>query len=375
MKLLLNNKEIAHFLLSLIDYKEFVENIDFNEQHIATFTVEFYEKKNKWLKTALAVDPFAKYTLNDDGKKKFKDKLFKNVAKDARAFLEICENELKNRKERDFHLMHDNIEYFIKKLGLKNIFNLYKKSNKENFIKSLGLIIDPNGDFMRRKDFTDYTQDALIRNTVGNEDLLVKKIDHGYPMWFIDSGYTNFLETNKKWHRLVRNHLHYGTFFEAPVDRLGNFKEFPKQWRENGEYIYVIEPGPFAASIFHADLKTWKYEVEAELRKYTDKPIKFRKKSPKHERSNLYQELLDEDYHCIISINSNAATEAIWAGVPAITLDKHVTNPVTVNKLSDINNLYKGSLASWLAYLSYNQFTKQELMDGTAYNIVRKYHV
>lgn len=371
MKLLLNNKEIAHFLLSLIDYKEILKRLTVDESSSAQLIIEFFEKKNKFNE----MFPGRRYELDREAKEKVKAKLFKSVRKDLIKHIELCKRELENRREQNFLYVHENIEYFIEKLGLETIFDLYKKSNKENFIKSLGLKIDPNGEFMRRKDFNDYKEDALIRNTVGNEELLVTKIDNGYPMWFIDSGFTNFLEPNKKWHRLVRNHLHYGNYFEAPCDRMGNFKEFPKPWRQGGEFIYIIEPGPFAASIFHADLKTWKYDVEAELRKYTDRPIKFREKAPKKERSNLHKELLNEDYYCVVSINSNAATEALWAGIPAITLDKHVTNPVTRNKLSDVNDLYKGSLASWLAYLSYNQFTKEELMNGTALEIVKKYHV
>jgi hypothetical protein len=77
----------------------------------------------------------------------------------------------------------------------------------------------------------------------------------------------------------------------------------------------------------------------------------------------------------VININSNAATEAIWAGVPAITLDRHVSNSVTKNSLSDINNLYRGNIANWLCMLSYSQFTYEELLNGTATNILKKYHV
>jgi hypothetical protein len=228
---------------------------------------------------------------------------------------------------------------------------------------------------VRRQDFTDYQQDCLIRNTTGNEQLLVQKIDNRYPMWFIDSGYTNFLETNKKWHRLVRNHIHHDRMFEAPVDRLSNFTSFPKPWRQSGEKILIIEPGPFAAGIFHVDLKTWKYDVERELKKHTDKPIVFREKAEKKIRTSLIEELNNEDYYCVVSINSNAATEAIWSGIPVITLDRHITTPVSRSKLSDINNLARPHLARWLCAVSYSQFTKDELYDGTAIKIVRKYHV
>jgi len=36
--------------------------------------------------------------------------------------------------------------------------------------------------------------------------------------------------------------------------------------------------------------------------------------------------------------------------------------------------LYYGSLGNWLAWLSYCQFTYDELMDGTALEIVKEYH-
>ena len=110
------------------------------------------------------------------------------------------------------------------------------------------------------------------------------------------------------------------------------------------------------------------------MRNYTDKKIVFREKTPKKKRDPLYQHLLDEDYYCVVNINSNAATEAIWAGIPTITLDRHITNSVTKNKLSEINNLYTGPLANWLAMLSYSQFTFDELIDGTALEIIKKYH-
>jgi len=364
MKLLLNNKEIAHFLLSCIDHTTFLKSLPEFDHETSEFLAEFVRK-----------NPIPTIKSNYTVKKKLKEKLFKAVMHDSRKYRQLLTESLAVRKENYYNLVHKNIDYFIDKIGLETIFKLYQQSDYKNFVKGTGLSIDPTGEFIRRKDFNDYRADCLIRNTVGNEDLLVTKVDSNFPFWFVDSGYTNFLEPNKKWHRLVRNHLHYGKYFDAPADRLGIFKSFPKPWRDSGDKILVIEPGPFAAQVFHVDLKSWKYDVETELKKYTDKKIVFREKAPKRERTRLYKELLNEDYYCIVNINSNAATEAIWAGVPAITLDRHITNPVTRNKLSDINDLYKGNIANWLCMLSYSQFTKEELMNGTAYNLVKKYNV
>jgi hypothetical protein len=362
MKLLLNDKEIAHFLRSQLDQLEALKAIPFETPEINDVINYIHVEKAK-----------RKYDL-DKMRKKFKDRIGKAVSRDLFNYMTTLKASLADRKQYQFSILHKKIEHFIKQFGEENICELYRADKRQNFIKSTGYHLDSNAELMRRKNFTNYQEDCLIRNTVSNEQLLISKIDNSYPFWFIDSGYTNFLEPNKKWHRLVRNHLHYGKFFDSPVDRLGAFKSFPQQWRTGGDRILVIEPGHFAAGIFHVDIEKWKYDVEAELRKHTDKKIVFREKLPKKSRPRLYKELCDEDYWCVVNINSNAATESVWAGIPAITLDRHITNPVTKNKLSDVNDLYRGSLAQWLSMLSYSQFTYDELIDGTAGDIVKKYH-
>jgi hypothetical protein len=358
MHLLLNDKEIAHFLLSLIDYKPLLMSIE-----------------NSWKRTTeytMNCDPAM---FNKDNNEKFKNKILKAINKDLSEYYTTVKEVLYVKKQKNYELIHSNIEYVINKIGKEKILKFYKKSKKQNFVKSVGFRLDSNPTLIRRKEFSNYSSDCLIRNTVGNEELLVSKLDNNYPFWFIDSGYTNFLETRKTYHRLVRNHLHFGTPFTAPVDRLGVFKKFPAQWRDGGEKILIVEPGPFAAACFHIDLSTWKYDVEKQLRQFTDKQIVFREKVDKKIRSNLYDEFCNEDYYCAISLNSNAATEAIWAGIPVITLGKHITNPVSRAHLTDINDLYRPNLASWLCMLSYSQFNYEELIDGTAVDIVRKYHV
>lgn len=364
IKLLLNNKEIANFLNTKIDIVQHL--LKFDKSMPAT------DETIVWVRTG--INKKGLKSLDDEAKKKYKDKIIKSVKKDLTQWFDLMKLNAAYYKENNWNTIHKKIDHILEKLGEDRIIEEYKKSSSTGFVKGCGLSIDPRGILIRRHRFNSYTEDCLIRNTVGNEELLVTKIDKQLPFWFIDSGYTNFLEPNKRWHRLVRNHLHYGKYFDAPADRLSNFKSFPKPWRVDGDIIYVIEPGPFAADIFHVDLKTWKYDVEKQLRQHTDKKIKFREKAPKRERTNLYKELADDDYYCVISINSNAATEAIWQGVPAITLDRHITNPITVDKISEINNLYRGRIADWLCMLSYSQFTYDELINGTALEILKKYH-
>jgi hypothetical protein len=363
MKLLISDKEIAQFLSSQIDYTLLINEVQITH----TFTSEAIG----WALEKKGEDQY----IPKKHVKKAKDKIKIGIQRDLKNYLTSIKEKIKLKKKTNFSLIYKNINYLIEKLGSENILKRYKQSNEHNFVKSVGLQIDKSAKLIRRSAYKEDGIDCLIRNTTGNENALVNKIDNCLPFWFIDSGYTNFIEHNKKWHRLVRNHLHYGKYFNAPSDRLSNFASFPNNWRHDGDIILVIEPGPFAANIFHIDIHQWKYNVETELRKYTDKKIKFREKFPKKQRTKLYNELLNEDYYCVININSNAATESIWAGVPVITLDKHITNPVSKNQISEINNLYRGPLGNWLSYLSYSQFTYDELINGTALNIIRKWHV
>jgi hypothetical protein len=363
MKLLVNDKEIANYLSNLADVYDIIKDIQVKDTHLQPVVEWILEKKHR--EGGLNIPKF---------KLKFKGKLYSAVRKDLETYVKEVKTIIDLYRKKYYTNIHKHTDYFLKKLGEQQVITYYKESNTPGFIKSVGLHLDPNGELVRRKYFNNIHEDCLLRNTVGNEQFLISKMENKLPFWFIDSGYTNFLEPNKKWHRLVRNHLHVSNFFNAPVDRLGIFKSFPQQWRTAGDKILIIEPGEFAASIFHIDIKNWRVQVEEELKKYTDKKIIFREKAPKKKRKPLYNHLMDEDYYCVINTNSNAATEAIWAGIPVITLDKHISNPVTKNLLSDINNLYRGPLAEWLAMLSYSQFTYDELINGTAVNLVKKHH-
>jgi hypothetical protein len=362
MKLLVNDKELARFLIQLVNVRDACKHIELNQRHLGSTIAWVIETRDK-----------PKFNL-DKQRDKIKQKITQSIRKDLKEWTDNVNQQINNHKQHYYTNIYKHLELFIDRIGKDKIIETYRTHPKQDFIKTVGLQIDSSAEMIRRKDFVDSQEDCLLRNTVGNENIIVEKIDRNLPFWFIDSGYTNFIEPNKKWHRLVRNHLHFNKSFVAPADRLKIFPSFPKPWRKEGSKILIVEPGEFAASIMHVEAKSWGQQVAEELRKYTDRPIEFRTKTNKKTRTSLYQQLLNGDYYCSVSINSNSAVESIWAGVPAITLNKHVSNPVTRSNLSDINNLYYGPLGDWLAWLSYCQFTFDELMDGTALDIIRRYH-
>lgn len=364
MKLVLNDKEIVNFLISQLDYKSIVSDLQIENNHLAEVIAWWYEKKRS-----------EGNRFNEKKHKgKLKEKIKKAVTIDLKDYVKMCEEKIKNYRKDRYQKVLSRINYFIYKLGEDQIFDAYRNSKAIDFVKGVGSAVTDQYSFIRRKNYLKFEEDCVIRNTVGNESCLLEKIKNMYPLWFIDSGYTNFLESNKKWHRIVRNHLHHSEYVEYPADRLSNFRSFPSPWRVGGEFILVIEPGAFSAKIFGTEIKSWKLFIENEIKKYSDKRIIFREKTPKKIRPKLFQELQNEDYYCVVNINSNAATEAIWAGVPIITLDKHISNSVGKGNLSDINNLYRGPLGNWLCMLSYNQFTYDELCSGFAVQTIKKYN-
>lgn len=360
MYLLLSNKELIDFLIEKINYAK-----------------KFADTPMSWTETDSYIsDIDEKYLTSRKFVPKFKERVAGLVASDLQNHIKFIKEQIKKQKKINFELINNNFEYFIESLGKENLLNLYLKDKKQNFVKSTGLHISSNAQLIRRQDYTDNTKNCLFRNMDGNENILLDKMNQKLPFWFIDTGYTNFLNgKNKIWHRLVKNNLHHSVYFEAPVDRLNIFESFPLQWRNSGDKILIIEPGEFSAKTFNIDIELWKKKIISELKKYTDKKIVIREKLSKAVRTNLYNELCDDDYYCVININSNAAIESLWAGIPVITLGKHISNSVSRNKISDINNLYKPHLSQWLCMLSYSQFTYEELINGVAVNIVKKHHV
>ena len=219
---------------------------------------------------------------------------------------------------------------------------------------------------------------VIIRNIINNQDLLAHRLAQHLPFWFVDSGYTNFLEPNKRWHRLVQDHIHAtpGPGY-YPADRLNLLPVLPKPWRKEGSKIIVVCSSSYHYALNHTTQDAWQATVKQQLRRFTDRAIEFRLKDVNmKKRTSLYEDLAtDDEVYCVISDSSAAAVEAIWLGIPVITLQQHITAPVARTTFYDINNLYRGALGDWLCALTYSQFTKKEMLDGTALKLVQQYHV
>lgn len=231
-------------------------------------------------------------------------------------------------------------------------------------------VIDP-------QDICQQANVALIRNVVNNEAVLRTRRQIGLPFWFIDSGYTNFLHANKHWHRLCQNQLHVSVGQRVfPADRLHLLPSYPKPWRVAGSRVVVVCGSDNHYDLHATSLDLWQERVKLQLTQHTDRPIEWRRKTANGKtRRSLYEDLAnDPDVYCVISDSSAAAVEAVWLGIPIITLLPHITAPVARSDLGAIDNLYRGPVGDWLCAVSYSQFTREEMFNGTAVSIVRQHH-
>lgn len=260
----------------------------------------------------------------------------------------------------------------------QDLINLYNQDSSAGFMKNFGTqfpdekIFVPSGQPIPDSDI------AVIRNIRGNEQLISHRLKSELPFWFVDSGYTNFLTGKKQWHRLVKDHIHVEpppTYF--PADRLNQFTCLPQPWRQENhrDPILVIENSAAHYELFDKTLDDWKSMVRLQIEKHSDRFIEFRPKNlDRKTRSNLYEHLCNNNYHCVVTDASAAAIEAIWAGIPVIVLNKHISLPVARNTVAKVNDLYRGPIGDWLCALSYSQFTWREISDGTALKILQRYH-
>ena len=121
----------------------------------------------------------------------------------------------------------------------------------------------------------------------------------------------------------------------------------------------------------------WTKQIVAQLKDITDRPIQVRLKPNRTHRitGNSIEEALEKDIHCLITYNSIAALEALNFGKPAIALGPNCASIVCNTKLEEVENLHtpdKDEMTALMAHLSYCQFSRNELMNGFAWDTVNE---
>ena len=207
---------------------------------------------------------------------------------------------------------------------------------------------------------------------------MIKAVKHaeaqGNNYYYIDNGYFGNYPS-KKYFRIIRNATHdTRPIIDRPDDRLLATGVRAKPFKR-GSRIIVAPPSPKSFTLWDIDQPTWIKNTVEELKKHTDRPISIREKRSRKDRlhNDTIQEDLANDCHCLVTYNSVAAVEALIEGRPVITLGPNAATHPASHALSEVEHIRiptDQERERWMRHLAYSQFTHQEMINGTAWEIL-----
>ena len=90
--------------------------------------------------------------------------------------------------------------------------------------------------------------------------------------------------------------------------------------------------------------------------------------------SNTFKDFIKDDTFCVVGYSSNALVEAAMHDIPVISLGHSATKSLYSYQLADIEKIkpaYHSDKQAWLNHLAYSQFTREELLSGVAWQLVK----
>jgi hypothetical protein len=220
----------------------------------------------------------------------------------------------------------------------------------------------------------------VIRGLGGSSQRAIRHCwENNRTFYAIDTGYFGNVGKTKIWHRITKNNLqHLGPVIERPGDRLKKIIDYKYQKQTHGKKILICPPSEKVMNLFdQPNPETWTKQIIQQLKSYTDRPIEIRLKPSRTERTSTktIEAALADDVYCLITYNSIAAVEAMMNGKPAIALGPNAAQSICNTKIEDIEELNfpsKEEMTAFMQHLSYAQFTRDEMQNGTAWQIVNE---
>ena len=267
---------------------------------------------------------------------------------------------------------------------MMNNWIFLSKDGKDEYINMFAM--GSKGRIINTDDFNyDDSEDPIILRGILKHKIMKKCWLYGRDFYFMDTGYMGNLPGPlnpmgwKYWHRIVKNDLQHDEIISRPDDRFRKLAVPIHRWKKGGRKILVAKPDEKPMKFYDLDLEQWMEETVNTIKQYTDRPVVIRERvKSRTDRvvSNTLKEALDDDVHCLVTFNSNSATEAVLYGYPAFTLSStHAAKPVTSQDLSKIETPFypdKDLVHRWASHLAYGQFHINELKDGTAWRILNE---
>jgi len=183
----------------------------------------------------------------------------------------------------------------------------------------------------------------------------------GRPWVYLDNG---FFPCGGRYFRAARNRLQATIGEPGSIDQLGPMGVVIEPWRVDGGHVLVC----LLSEEFMQTVAQTSRDIAGEVLAATDRPVKVRRK---YDARPLAADLVG--CHCVVTWSSNAALEAICAGVPAIVLGESSAAPMAGTDLSCIETPPRPEgREQWAADLLVSQWSLEDMRAGKAWEALCK---
>lgn len=199
----------------------------------------------------------------------------------------------------------------------------------------------------------------------GSDRILAQAKAQGLYYFYIDHAY--FHRGHGRTYRIARNAYEAGPVRKCPSDRLENLGLEVAPWNDAGREIIVCPPTDHFM-LAHG-CPDWLESTLTSLRSVTDRPLVVRTKPQPGDAAVPIPEAL-RTAHALVTHSSNVAIEAACLGTPVFVSPTSAAAPIGRTDLAEIENPVRPDRAPWLAHLAYNQFSLDEIRDGSAWRML-----
>ena len=200
---------------------------------------------------------------------------------------------------------------------------------------------------------------------------------HGLDYWYIDTGYIGN-RMFKTWFRISKNSFQVAIPIQPRSDDRLKKLRINRTHFNRGNKIMVIPIDPKVAGAYRLpDPDTWLNQTIATIKTYTDREIVVRHRPASRETrvtSDTFVQALQKDINAVVVWASNCGVEAAQHGIPVVSLGPSACTPIS-GKIEQIDSLpIVGTELNeaWMRWLSYNQFSQQEIVSGLAWRILQE---
>lgn len=188
-------------------------------------------------------------------------------------------------------------------------------------------------------------------------------LEDGTPFYFVDNGYFEPAKGSMVGYYALTYRSFSPQFLDDPdMSRLPTtFKEWRDPAQHPDRHVLVTVPGEAFGQMFKWDMRQWVADVEAEIRKHTDRRIVVRRKDS---RTPYEQDMANAAV--VVTHTSKSAVDAIREGIPVICEPLCSAGPVSGHDLSQIETPPMPDREKWWASLMCQQFTPDEFRRGAA---------